>query len=191
MKFPKGKNYFKNIYQVEENSNRYIIEVSLYDYDDVHDPWDPAPFEKRAMNSTFSDFLLGSSDDIPLHYDLGVLLHLPKDKKDEKKERMLDLSYRYYYYYLAERSTRMNTDQKNRAYFYLLMAALFMISGYLITSWPGPAMIASILKEGTLIGGWVFLWEFLSRMFITKRERTHENKLYRRLEKAKIWFSYY
>jgi hypothetical protein len=33
-------------YPFDEERNAYLIEVSLDDYDDVYDEWDPAPLKK-------------------------------------------------------------------------------------------------------------------------------------------------
>ncbi|NLZ94166.1 MAG: hypothetical protein GX922_09205, partial [Firmicutes bacterium] len=60
------KRYFQNLYKFEAKNQHYLIEVSLDDYDDVYDSWDPSPFKRRDIEDEFHDYIFNSSEDIPL-----------------------------------------------------------------------------------------------------------------------------
>ena len=55
------RGFFQKLYKFDKKSKTYLIEVSLDDYDDVFDDWDPSPFKKRDIEDEFSDFILDSS----------------------------------------------------------------------------------------------------------------------------------
>ena len=56
------KRYFQNLYNFEVESNKYLIKVSLRDYNDIYDDWDPSPFKRRDIEDEFNDFVFNSSD---------------------------------------------------------------------------------------------------------------------------------
>ena len=87
----KGKSrQIEKQYKFDEEKNVYMIEVSLDDYDDVYDEWDPAPFKKRFIEEDFDEFIMSSSMDIPLKFKLNIVLYIPLAMKDENKEKSVE-----------------------------------------------------------------------------------------------------
>jgi len=156
-------------YRYEEESNAYLIEVSLDDYDDVYDEWDPAPFKKRFIEEGFDDFIVSSSDDIPKKYNLKIVLYIPETKKDLSKENAVESAYKNYYGYMMEKIRKSKIRLRKRTISYLLLATLFLTPGYFFQI-ETSNVVYNVLEEGILIGGWVFLWEFFTNLFIKSRE---------------------
>lgn len=186
------KNNFSQIqkqYRFDEERNAYLIEVSLDDYDDVYDEWDPAPFKKRFIQDQFDDFIVLSAEDIPLKYNINVILYIPEDKKDLTKETSVASAYRNYYSYELVKvdKSRARLRKKNISYF--LLSFSFLAVGYLFR-YGQDNFILNVLQEGVLIGGWVFLWEFFTNIFIKRRELVGRYKLYKRLFQSEIRFVY-
>ena len=183
------KRYFQKLYKFNEASNTYSIEVSLDNYDDVYDDWDASPFKKRDIEVEFNDFVVNSSQDIPFNYEISIVLYLPEAKKDEQKEITLISAYRNYYAYALDRLNKRKTILYEKIISYLLLSIFMLGIGYFF--FRGTRTIFSnILHEGIFIGGWVFLWEFFTSIFITRRELQEEYKIFKRLYRANILFIY-
>lgn len=184
------KRYFQKLYKFEDTSKKYLIEVSLDDYDDVYDDWDPSPFKKRDIEDEFNDFVVNSSEDIPLNFDISIVLYIPINKKDTRKETALISAYMNYYEYAMARVDKKITNLHKKIASYLVFSLLFLSIGYFFGG-AETSLIYQVLHEGIFIGGWVFLWEFFTSVFISKRELQEEINLYKRLYEAEIRFIYH
>ncbi len=176
-------------YKFEKEGNAHLIEVSLDDYDDVYDEWDPAPFKRRFIEEGFDDFIVSSSEDIPLKYNLSIVLYIPENKKDLNKEAAVDSAYKNYYGYMIEKIKKSNIKLRKRTISYFVLAAIFLSPGYFF-QFETANVVYNVLKEGILIGGWVFLWEFFTNLFIKSREINSMYKIYKRLYFSEIRFIY-
>jgi len=176
-------------YLFDEENKAYLIEVSLDDYDDVYDEWDPAPFKRRFIQKEFDEFIVDSADDIPLEYNIIVVLYLPEDKKDPNKEIAVEAAYRNYYSYELDKIDKGRAKLKKKNISYLLMAFSFLTIGYFF-QFGKESIVLDVIKEGIFIGGWVFLWEFFTITFITRRELYGQHKAYKRIFDSPIKFIY-
>jgi hypothetical protein len=185
----KRKNYFKKIYNFDKESNSYFINVSLDNYDDVYDDWDPSPFKKRDIENEFNDFIVNSSEDIPLKYKTTIVLYLPQSKKDENKENALRLAYQNHYGYTLERINKSMSNLFRKIAVYFFLSLFFLTIGYFFFK-EVENILLNVLHEGIFIGGWVFLWQFFTDIFMTRRKIVDEYKLYKRLYDSEIKFIY-
>lgn len=184
------RRYFQNLYKFEVESNKYLIKVSLRDYNDIYDDWDPSPFKRRDIEDEFNDFVFNSSEDIPLNFEISIVLHIPESQKDERKEKVLISAYKNYYEYATARLSKTISGLHRKIISYLLLSSLFLSVGYFLGG-TGPSVFLKVLHEGIFIGGWVFLWEFFTNFFIRRRELQEEYRLYNRLYNAEIRFVYH
>lgn len=177
-------------YKFDEASNSYLIEVSLDDYDDVYDEWDAAPFKKRFIQEEFDDFLIESAEDIPPKFTLWIVLYIPEQKKDTVKEKAVEAAYKNYYAYAVEKAEEKRITLRKKSIKYLMLSLLFLSIGYFFQS-TYENVIFNVLEEGIFIGGWVFLWEFFTDIFMTRRELKAKYRLMIRLYNADIKFIYF
>ena len=54
--FKKKKNYLKQIYKMNPDTKAYIIEVSLIDYNEIFNGWDPSPIKRRDLDPDLISF---------------------------------------------------------------------------------------------------------------------------------------
>jgi hypothetical protein len=189
MKLKKPPKYYQEAYRFDLEEDSYIIDVSLDSYDDVYDEWDPSPFKKRDIEDEFDDFIRDSSSDIPLKYGLVIKLYLPLQVKDENKERILKEAYDNFYRFQFNRAKKLQQEIIRKIVNNLVLAILFLFLGYF--SYPqGENIVFLIMKEGIFIGGWVFLWEVFTLMFVALKEHNREIKMINRLIDASIRFIY-
>lgn len=176
-------------YKYEKENNAFLIEISLDDYDDVYDEWDPAPFKKRFIEESFDEFIVSSAEDIPLKYKLNIVLYLPEIKKDINKEAAVESAYKNYYAYIIEKvkKSRLKFNKMNISH--LLLSILLLSCGYFFKM-ELENIFLNVFREGILIGGWVFLWEFFTNVFIKRRELNAEYKSYIRIYQSEIRFIY-
>ncbi len=183
------KSFFQTLYSYDKSSKKYLIEVSLDDYNDIYDDWDPAPFKKRDIEDEFNEFIFSASEDIPLNHNIAILLYLPSSKKDTKKESVLIAAYQNYYAYIIDRTSRLVKSINKKIIFNLLFSFTLLFIGYFSDTY-AENIFMNVFKEGIFVGGWVFLWDFFTDLFFKKREMKHEAKLYKRLLNADIRFIY-
>lgn len=181
--------YYHEAYRFDPATNAYIIDVSLDSYDDVYDEWDPSPFKKRDIEDEFDDFIRDSSSDIPIKYNLMIELFLPLSEKNMQKEKLLLEAYDNFYQFHLKRAFKAKQILQKKVLNNLMLAVLFLFLGY-FTLPESENILLMVLKEGIFIGGWVFLWEVFTLLFVTLTEQKKDIKTVERLIHAKIVFIY-
>ncbi|MDF2942380.1 MAG: hypothetical protein K0S01_1238 [Herbinix sp.] len=177
-------------YRFEKEANAYLIELSLDDFDDVYDEWDPAPFKKRFIEEEFNEFIMTSAEDIPNAYNIVIVLHLPEDKKNTNKEKSVISAYENFYLYAAAKEKRNWLRLRKKTLMYFMLSLLLLGIGYFYLDETN-MVILNVLREGIFIGGWVFLWEAITNIFITRHELISTINLYKRLYLSNIRFTYH
>jgi hypothetical protein len=183
-----NEKFYQDLYRYDERDKTYIIEVSLDEYEDVYDEWDPSPFKKRDIEDEFDDFIWDSSNDIPLKFKIKIVLYLPMAQKNEVKEKALREAYDNFYSFRLIRAFKKQKQIQKKILTYLMMSLTFLYIGYFYSAESG--IVMSVLKEGIFIGGWVFLWEVFTLIFITLGEERKVFKIVKRLLDTEICFIY-
>lgn len=189
--FKKKKNYLKQIYRMDDETNTFIIEISLENYKEIFNGWDPSPIKRRDLDPDFLHFIEECSSEIPLAYPLELQLHLPKDLYDEEKESLTRVGIKNNFSFI-DHFIRKEIEQINkRIVFYIIAAFAFLSVGYVSTERIIENIITTTLIEGLSIGGWVFLWEAFSLFFFSGQEVRSRQKRNNRFREASINFSYH
>ncbi len=176
-------------YKYEAETNAYLIEAGLEDYNDIYDQWDPAPFRKRFIQEEFNEFIITSAEDIPKHNNIILVLYLPEGRKDDKKESAVRAAYANFYLYAAAKERRSLVDIRKKTLLYLLFSFSLLSIGYLYLN-ETEHIALNIIREGIFIGGWVFLWEAITNIFITRHDIMTRLNLYKRIYQSEIRFIY-
>jgi len=189
--FRKKKNYLKQIYKMDPETNAFIIEISLESYNEIFNGWDPSPIKRRDLDPDFLHFIEECSSDIPLNYDLELQLHLPKGLYNEEKEELTRVGVKNNFSFIAHFIGKELEQINRRIIFYIIISFAFLSFGYLSTEKVAENIITTTLIEGLSIGGWVFLWEAFSLFFFSRQEVLGRQKRNRRFQETKINFNYY
>jgi hypothetical protein len=179
---------FSQIYQIDEATNLYMIEVALDQYGDIFNEWDPAPFKRREIDPDLELYLEGSSDEISDRYPIELSFTLPQGTRDEQTEQEMRDGLRNSFtfkIYLLKKELRKTNAQMLR---WVLLGFIFLWLGSVLSSQFKETVLVSLLAEGLFIGGWVFLWEAVSLFFFTNRELYNRYRTYRRLHQAPVFF---
>lgn len=182
------KNKILDRYNYDKESNAYIIPIALDDYNDVFDDWDPSPFKLRDIEDEFLDFLFDSVEDIPQKESLVFEFSIPSHLKDETKEKQLICALQYQFEYMLSRNLKKRRHENLEALKYFVLGIMFFLIAYLKLI-DTDIMIFRILEDGLFVGGWVFMWETFSNLFIESRELHEEKVTIKRFMNALIKFS--
>lgn len=188
--FKKRKNYLKQIYKMNPETNAFIIEISLDNYNEIFNGWDPSPIKRRDLDPDLVHFMEECAFDIPLKFPLELQFYMPEEQYDADKENLTIAGIKNNFGFTIH-FIRKEIDQiRKRIVYYIVVASAFLSMGYLLGQKTVPNVITTILVEGLSIGGWVFLWEAFSQFFFTGQEVLTRLKRYIRFQETKINFSY-
>lgn len=186
----KSRNYLQQIYRVKPESDTFVIEVSLQDFKELFDGWDPSPVKRRDIEPDLLHFLEVCAQDIPLKYPLELEFYLPEDQKDTEKEEVSTTGIRNNFTFIIL-FTRMQLKAISRKILiYIAMSFAFLSVAYLSKQNFASNLLTTTLMEGFSIGGWVFLWEAFSLFLFSMQEINNKLKQYVRFSKTPINFTY-
>jgi hypothetical protein len=188
--FKKRKNYLKQIYKMNPETNAYIIEVSLVDYNEIFNGWDPSPIKRRDLDPDLVHFMEECDSDIPLEFPLELQFYLPEKQYDEGKETLSRVGIKNYFDYTIHFIGKELEQTRKKIIFYIIAAFAFLSVGYISKQRVETNILTTTLLEGLSIGGWVFLWEAFSLFFFTRQKILIRLKRYIRLENTRISFKY-
>lgn len=174
-------------YVFDKESQAFVISVALDDYNDVFDDWDPSPFKLRDIEDEFLDFLWDSVEDIPKKYPLIFELSIPTSLKNEAKEKQLISALGHQFDYMISKNARKRRHERLEEVKYFVFAVIFFLVAYLYP-FDSELLISKVISEGVFIGGWVFMWEVISNIFIESRELNEEKTVVKRFKNATIRF---
>jgi len=189
--FRKKKNYLKQIYKQNPDTNAFIVEVSLDYYNEVFNGWDPSPIKRRDIDPDLLIFIEQCAYDIPLKFNIELHFSLPKSQFDEKKEELTQTGIKNNFNFIIHFIRRNLRNDRRKIFIYIIMSFSFLIMSYLLRkNVVGADMITSTVVEGLFIGGWVFLWEAFSLFFFSSQEIKGRLNRYLRFIDAPIHFYY-
>ena len=186
----KKKNYLKQIYKMDTETNTFIIEVSLISYNEIFNGWDPSPIKRRDLDPDLLHFLNECSSDIPLNFPLELQFYLPKEQYDEDKENLTRVGIKNNFNFIIHFIGKEIRQINRKIFFYFIIAFAFLSVSYMWRERVAENIVTTTLVEGLSIGGWVFLWEAFSLFFFSRQEIYGRLKRNKRFQDTKINFSY-
>lgn len=184
------KNFLNRIYSKDPASGNYVIEVKLNGYLDVFNKWDPAPFERRDLDSHLKHFLEECASDIPSRYPVILCFHVPHEKCDQAKEDLICSGIRTYSSLQIHLVKREMHGHNRRAFYYVMTSIVFLLAAFYLEEVLKGKVLLSILLEGLFIGGWVFLWEAMATVTFRKRSLRENRRKWERFREAEVRFRY-
>ncbi len=182
--------YLKNAYPYDSENNSFTIRISVEDYFSLFNVLDPTPFSIRDLSPDVIDFLNTCSNDIPLKYAVKLEINIGNCQKDDKLEQEIQQGFKHYFDYIVNIEQEKIRRSRSRMGKYVLMSFFFITCSALLSRITAENFMVNFLREGCLIGGWVFLWQAFDMNFIRMDEIKDALKQYMRLASAKVTFSY-
>jgi len=182
----KKKKLIENYYR-DSDTNAFIIPIWLDSYDDVFDDWDPSPFKMRDIEDEFLDFLWDSVEDIPKRDAIIFEFFIPAALKNTQKEQILVSALKHHFEYMEIRNKKKLQKERLEAMKYFVFGILFFIIAYM-GPFKSDTLAVRIMEDGLFVGGWVFIWETFSNLFIESREFIDDRRIIKRFMKAQVRF---
>lgn len=159
------------------------IEIRLGTLQQLFNSLDPSPFHDRDLDQDAEEYIVDSTDEIPLQKPLTLIIHLPPDQLPADTFDLARAIHNYFAYRLAESRRRL------RFYFRdgrisLLVGVAFLFACIALrqmVSALGPGTGPEIVAEGLLITGWVAMWRPLEIFLYEWWPIRNEARLYDRL----------
>lgn len=181
------KNVPLNSYRKDSESGRVIIQISLDKYDDVFDDWDSSPFKMRDIEDEFLDFIWDSIEDIPSHMDVIFEFSIPQALQSEQKEKVLISALNHQFDYMLRKIKRQRIKDLKETLRYFSIGVVFFIVFYTAFD-EASSFISQIIKDGLFVGGWLFIWETFSNIFIKSYKLSEERQIIQRFKREQIKF---
>lgn len=189
--FSKSKeNFIKQMYRTNPETNAFIIEISLDDYSEIFNGWDPSPVKRRDLDPELVGFLEQCASDIPLKFPLELQLYMPQGKLDKDKESLSREGIKNNFDFTVHSIMKNLTEIRQKTMIYMISAFAFLSVGYASRRLADLGVVTTILTEGLSIGGWVFLWEAFSLFFFSGQEVRSRLKRYVRFQGTEVVFKY-
>lgn len=188
--FRRKEKYLREMYKVNPLTGAFVIEVSVDNYNEIFNGWDPSPVKRRDLDPELADYLEDCSLDIPLKYPVEVQFFMPHNAKDAEKEQLSKEGIINNFVFAADFIRKELSDIKKKTFIDGLGAIIFLSLGYLLKQKVQPGFLTAILTEGITIGGWVFLWEAFSLLFFSGQDIQSRLKRYLRFQDTDIVFTY-
>lgn len=184
----RGSRQADSLFAVNPVTGRTIIEVSLDDYMDFFHEWDNATFRKRDMHPELAEFLDLCSEEIPLRLKLEILFAVRFGAEDPAREQQIRGSYENYYKDQDRiEFRRLKAIYAQSAVLFLVAAGIILVHAVL-RRLLAESLFADVAVEGTLIGGWVLMWEAFHMVFFEGRAPLRRNRELKRFLRAELNF---
>ena len=183
------KSTLDRLYSYDKKNNAYKIEISLDKYEDIYNEWDPTPFKRRDIEEECIQYVIDSSIDIPMKYQLDLYLYLPEKMKDEKKEKNAKAAMKSYFNYLLDRNKRALSASLARCARSAFIG-IILLCVYYFSLQESEGNISMVISEGISILGWVALWDVGEELLLNIISSYNKRRNLKRISKAKVEFVY-
>ncbi|MEI8088851.1 MAG: hypothetical protein WCG63_04570 [Opitutaceae bacterium] len=135
-----------------------VIELRMREIAQLFNSLDPSPFLERDLDANAEEFIVSWAAEIPIHYELKLVIHLASSPTP-----MVNVSeaVRSYFQHRAEHKQREFSQLLWRGRLSLLVGVLFLaacLGGAELVKLLSLGALERMVREGLLIVGWVAMW---------------------------------
>ncbi|MFA7673458.1 MAG: hypothetical protein WCY62_06355 [Clostridia bacterium] len=177
------------MYQQDPVSGNIIIDIALDKYIYFFHEWDNTAFRKRDIHPELAAFLDMCSEEIPIRKQFDIHLHVNDVAINKEKEDLILESYYNYYSSLKRLESRKLKKILRSAILLFIVALAFNASYLIFASKLTGNLLIGLFTQGLSIGGWVFMWEALQKVFFESLEPLKRRRELIRFLNADIEFS--
>ncbi|MTI80890.1 MAG: hypothetical protein FH758_08405 [Firmicutes bacterium] len=183
-------NFLDQFYTIDTNTGDYIIEIALDNYDDIFNSWDSSVYNIRDLDSSLKSFLEDCSSDIDLRKNIILRFNIKHQEKDTVREKNIEEGIRNYFSYCLHITMNRFHERRKRTALYVLVSLIFTMMSLYFRSIVDNEIVYELVLLSLTVGGWVFLWEAFSLLFIQSSDLWKKKKRYKRLSESPMIFIY-
>ena len=183
----KTNSIFAKIYPLNESTRLCTIEIALNQYEDIFNKYDSAPLERREIDSELETYLKRCCEEIPSKYSLELDISIPaRIRENEKEDKLRDGFKNHFSFQVYLLEKKLNKNKLN--ILFEILFGFFLL--WIVAIWEVDIcrILLSIIENGIVIGGWVFLWDAVSKFFFTNSQLNKSYQDYKRLLNSSIIF---
>lgn len=183
-------NFLDQFYTINPETGDYIIEIALENYHDVFNSWDSSVYNIRDLDSSLKAFLEDCCYDIGKRKNVILRFHISNQEKNTEMEDNIQKGIKNYYNYCSYITKTQFNSRISKTIIYVISSLSFTLLSIFLRSVVTNHVIKEIMLLNFTVGGWVFLWEAFSLLFIQSGDWWKKKMLYKRILKAPIKFRY-
>ncbi|MDD5091003.1 MAG: hypothetical protein PHQ23_08805 [Candidatus Wallbacteria bacterium] len=182
--------FYEKLYSRDPQTGAYVIEISLDNYLELFNEWDPAPYKIRDLDPDLLDYLELSSYEIPLRFPVKICFKAPLRIKDSNIEEQVLKGFNSFFNYEQALICKELSRSSREIAIDTVTAIVFLSLAVILGRNMSNTLFTQVLMEGMFVGGWVFLWESISTFFFKRSELKKNLSEYLRLSEAETVFAY-
>jgi hypothetical protein len=173
---------------------REIIEIRVVELRQLFNSIDPSPFHERDLDPSAEEFIVEWAKELPGDANPALVVHLERAASEADEARVLQESIHDFFARRSTASRRTLRELFRRGRMTLLIAVVFLtvaigiverLAGYLPES-----RLALVLREGTIIVGWVAMWRPVEIFLYDWWPIRAEARLFQRLSTMPVRIEY-
>ena len=172
----------------------HVIEVRVAELRQLFNAIDPSPFRERDLDPRAEEFIVDWSRDYPAGARLALVVHLERAPGRGDEASMLREAIHEFFRQRATSSRRRLRELFHRGRISLVIALVFLAVatglGDSVATYLEDSRLASVLREGLLIGGWVAMWRPLEVFLYDWWPIRAEARLFDRLSTMPVRIDY-
>ena len=146
-------------YRVEDG--RTCIDIKVAHARQLFDGRDPAPFRERDLDDDAVEYLVAAAEEIPRTQSLAIAVAISDEPESTIPSDSILVAVRGHFSHELEQTQRRLRDHIRRGQMSLavglaMLVAFLGLAELTLTLQPGP--LREILREGSVITGWVAMW---------------------------------
>jgi hypothetical protein len=164
------------------------MKLQLRELAQLFNSMDPSPFHDRDLDADAEEFILNYARELPAERSLELIIHLTTPPANGEGDTV-QISVRRYFATRAKMKQRELRFLLRQGRVSLLVGLVFLVlclaTAELLETL-GKGTLASIVKEGLTIAGWVAMWRPLQTYLYDWWPLRHERKLLQKLSRMKV-----
>ncbi|MEO6742296.1 MAG: hypothetical protein ABIP20_18790 [Chthoniobacteraceae bacterium] len=167
-----------------------LIEVKVQTMHQLFNSMDPSPFHERDLDRDAEQFIVSWAQEHPMHTPLRLVVHLGQPPEKSGPQADIAESIHHYFTYRAELNQRDFHQLLREGWTSLLIGLAFLAVCVTIAQsipvFPRGSGLATVMKEGFTIIGWVAMWRPLEIYLYRWWPIRHLGKIYTKLSTVPV-----
>ncbi len=182
------KREYLSLYNLNPETNAYIIELSLDDYSELFNGWDASPVRRKEIEPELMDYFEQAAIEIPIKEKIEICFYISAELRDPDKESKSISALLGNFRIKLLFAGKALRGIYRRFITYVIVSAMLLTAAYVLSGLGEMSLFYKIMIEGMFIGGWWILWEGSSLFFFTGHDVRVRKRYFERYIKSQIYF---
>lgn len=169
----------------QTTDSELIINISSEKIEDLYSIYDKkSTFVKKDLDDDFEKYLIQSVEEIGNHPFI-IRFYFNETSHDDINEKLKN-SIKNYFDYLQHLEQRKLKEQVKNSSIFIIIGFIFVAIALILGD--EEKFLLKLLSEGSMVAGWVSLWEALATILIKWLPLKNKLKVLNKISNAKIEF---